>query len=148
MVRGVGLRQELRMPSAPVPVAAALALALTVTGCAGRGSVEDDAVAEATTAFLAAAQGAPDRACDLLAPATLETVSSDGDCGTAMEEVTSSGGSGTGEPVVETWGRDAMVRWGEQTVFLARFDDGWRVTAAGCESRGEDLPFDCAVEGR
>ena len=56
--------------------------------------------------------------------------------------------SAPGEPEIDVYGRDAMVRWGGSTLFLARFDDGWRVTAAGCAPRGEDLPYDCAVEGR
>jgi hypothetical protein len=31
------------------------------------------------------------------------------------------------------------------SVFLAEFDNGWRVTAAGCTSRGESLPYQCVV---
>ena len=43
---------------------------------------------------------------------------------------------------------DAIVRWGAETMFLARFDNGWLVTAAGCTPRGKDLPYDCSIEGR
>lgn len=135
------------MPFAPV--ALATALTLLVTGCAGRGSAEDQAAADAATQFLAAVGTAPESGCDLLAPATLEQLESDGEqCGEALGEVASSGSPGSGEPRVDVYGRDAMVRWGGATLFLARFDDGWRVTAAGCEPRGKDLPYDCTIEGR
>lgn len=123
--------------------------ALALGGCAGRGSVEDGAAGDAATAFFAAASAAPQGACDLLAPATLEVLRSDGeDCADALAEVAPDGGVTGTEPTVEVYGRDAIVRWGSETVFLARFDDGWLVTAAGCRPRGEDLPYDCSVEGR
>ena len=48
---------------------------------------------------------------------------------------------------VEVWGQNASVRVDEGAVFLSRFTTGWRVVAAGCEWRGEDLPYDCAVRG-
>ena len=36
----------------------------------------------------------------------------------------------------------------QETVFLALFDDGWRVTAAGCTRlAGPAEPYDCDVEG-
>ena len=47
---------------------------------------------------------------------------------------------------VEIWGGDAQVRLGADTLFLTRTDTGWKVTAAGCESRGE-APYDCEVDG-
>lgn len=130
-------------------VVAALGLALLVTGCAGRGSVEEGAAGDAATAFFAATSSAPEGACDLLAPATLETLRSDGeDCADALAEVAPGDALEATEPTVEVFGRDAMVRWGPATLFLARFDQGWLVTAAGCEPRGDDLPYDCSVEGR
>ncbi|MFW5471202.1 hypothetical protein ACOCJ4_14280 [Knoellia sp. CPCC 206435] len=127
----------------------AVSLALVLGGCAARGSVEDTAAGDAATAFLAAASSAPEGACDLLAPATLEELRSVGDdCAGALGEVAPEGGPSGTEPTVEVYGRDAMVRWGATTLFLARFDEGWLVTAAGCEPRGKDLPYDCSVEGR
>jgi hypothetical protein len=135
------------MPAAlvAIPVAATLLL----TGCSGRGSAENDAVADTATRFLAAASSAPESGCELLAPATLEQLKSDDEqCADAIGEVASGGTPTSGEPRVEVYGRDALVRWDAATLFLARFDDGWRVVAAGCESRGKDLPYDCTVEGR
>lgn len=131
------------------PAALVLMLALALGGCAGRGSVEGGAAGDAATAFLAAVSAAPEGACDLLAPATLEELRSDGEaCADALAGVDPQDGQDGTEPTVEVYGRDAMVRWGSSTLFLARFDDGWLVTAAGCEPRGADLPYDCSVEGR
>lgn len=130
-------------------VALPLAVTLLLAGCAGRGSAEDAAVGDAATAFFAAAGSAPAGACDLLAPATRDSIQADGeDCADALAEVAADGDVDSAEPRVDVYGRDAMVRWGAQTLFLARFDDGWLVTAAGCEPRGKDLPHDCTIEGR
>ncbi|WP_203045049.1 hypothetical protein [Pimelobacter simplex] len=46
----------------------------------------------------------------------------------------------------EVYATAAQVRTGTDTVFLGRFDDGWRVVAAGCAASG-DAPYECAVEG-
>lgn len=128
-------------------VAGAATLALLLAGCAGRGSAENEPVAETATSFLASVASAPDQGCELLAPATLEEVEADGErCADVLPDAAGSA-PGSGEPQVDVYGRDAMVRWGDQTLFLARFDDGWRVTAAGCEPTGQDLPYDCEVEG-
>lgn len=129
---------------------ASVAALAAVGGCSGRGSAEEGRAGDAATAFLAAVSTAPDRACDLLAPATLENLRSDGDdCASALTEVAPRGDLTSTQPTVEVFGRDAIVRWGDETLFLARFDDGgWLVTAAGCQPRGVDVPFDCTVEGR
>jgi hypothetical protein len=42
------------------------------------------------------------------------------------------------------WSNQARVRAGTDTVFLTRWGDGWRVTAAGCEPR-DDGPYDCDI---
>jgi hypothetical protein len=137
------------MPSLALSLVLPLAAALLVSGCAARGSAEDGAVADAATRFLATAGTTPDAACDLLAPATRETLSADGQaCADALADADPGSEVDSTEPRIDVYGRDAMVRWGAQTLFLARFDDGWLVTAAGCEPRGEDLPYDCTVEGR
>jgi hypothetical protein len=44
---------------------------------------------------------------------------------------------------VELWGDEAMAHVGDTRMYLHRFDDGWRVTGAGC--RGE--PGGCEVGG-
>ena len=47
---------------------------------------------------------------------------------------------------VKVYGKDAVAYLERDTVFLARFDDGWRVTAAGC-TPNSGRPYDCDVEG-
>jgi len=47
---------------------------------------------------------------------------------------------------VEVWGGSAQVHLAGDTVFLLRFPDGWRVSAAGCTAQGE-APYRCEVRG-
>ena len=47
---------------------------------------------------------------------------------------------------VEVWGDTAQVHLAGDTVFLLRFPDGWRVSAAGCAPQG-DAPYRCEVRG-
>ena len=46
-------------------------------------------------------------------------------------------------------GHAAQVVSDGQAIFLARFDQGWLVTAAGCERESDDqaTPYLCAVKG-
>jgi hypothetical protein len=46
---------------------------------------------------------------------------------------------------VQVWGGRALVVLDHDTLFVARFDGGWRVTAAGCTPR-KDRPYDCTVK--
>ena len=121
-------------------LAGAGALAL-LTGCA---SASDPDVAAVATAFEDPG-GDPQARCDLLAPATLATFEADesAPCADAIADVPLPGGE-AGE--VQVWGGDAQVRLGDDTVFLTETSAGWKVTAAGCEPRGE-APYDCEVEG-
>jgi len=48
---------------------------------------------------------------------------------------------------VDVYGHDARVVLAKDVVFLARFPQGWRVTAAGCTSRAKDDPYDCVLAG-
>ena len=86
------------------------------------------------------------RACALLseeARARLEAAAAS-DCVTALPRPRLPGDA-AGE--IQVWGHSAMARVGAGAVFLARYRDGWRIIAAGCESRGDDRPYDCAVRG-
>jgi hypothetical protein len=47
---------------------------------------------------------------------------------------------------VEVWSDAAQVRLAGDTVFLLRFPDGWRVSAAGCTPE-EEAPYECEVQG-
>jgi hypothetical protein len=47
--------------------------------------------------------------------------------------------------VTERFGHHAQVRFDADTAFLAEYDDGWKVIAAGCTAR-DPLPYDCVIE--
>ncbi len=123
-----------------VLLAGAAAL-LLLTGCSGASD------AEATDVALAFedASGDPRMRCDLLAPGTRAVFESEAAarCAEAIGNVPLPGGEVT---AVEVWGGDAQIRLGRETVFLTETDEGWRVTAAGCEPRGA-APYDCEVQG-
>jgi hypothetical protein len=122
-------------------LAGAGALAVLLTGCS---SASEHDVSGVATAFEDQSADSQQR-CDLLAPATLATFESDesAPCADAIADVPLPGGKVTS---VEVWGGDAQVRLGSDTLFLTETDAGWRVTAAGCESRGEE-PYHCEVDG-
>jgi hypothetical protein len=134
-------RRRSRVIRGRVLLGAGGALALLLTGCS---SASEPDVARVATVFEDPA-GDPQTRCDLLAPATLVTFESEesAPCADALTQVPLPGGEVT---AVEVWGGDAQVRLGDETVFLTETDAGWRVTAAGCEPRGE-APYDCEVEG-
>ncbi len=126
-------------------VAVALVGALLLAGCSSVAAAE--AHAQAMT-FLTAAATDPEAACQLVAPGTLARLERDGGCVAALSALS---GSSTGweDAVTEVASQSAQVRRGDQAVFLARFDDGWRVTAAGCTRASADpaLPYDCLIAG-
>jgi hypothetical protein len=54
----------------------------------------------------------------------------------------------TGPPgATQVWGDAAQVRASGDTVFLSGYAQGWRITGAGCEPRGEGLPYECELGG-
>jgi hypothetical protein len=123
---------------------------LLVGACSGQGSGEDANAAAAAVEFSRSLGAAPQTACGLLAPKTLEELeATDGACAGALpgalpEEVEAS----TGAPrSTEVYGKAAIVHLSTDTIFLARFRDGWRVTAAGCTAREAGRPYDCKVKG-
>jgi hypothetical protein len=81
----------------------------------------------------------------MLAPATLQELEADGRCEQALAARRLP--EARSVRTVQTYGKDAIVHLDQDTVFLARFEDGWRVTAAGCTPDGE-RPYDCAVKGK
>lgn len=123
---------------AVVVVAAALALG----GCTNVGG---QAVEEAAVSFVRAA---PTEACALLAPDTLARVEEQ--AGAPCPDALPGLGLPTGTAVrtVELAVQSAQVQFDDQVLFLARFPDGWRVTAAGCVRDDPDpaVPYECEVE--
>ncbi|XVV11148.1 hypothetical protein ACQP2X_40875 [Actinoplanes sp. CA-131856] len=122
----------------------ALMLLASVSGCASVGSQEDAAAGKATGLLTAVAAGDGDAACALLAPDTVKAVAEDEPCPEAILDK-SLPRPGT---VVETsvYGQWAQVKLSDDTIFLAAFDEGWRVVAAGCTPQAS-RPYDCTVEG-
>jgi hypothetical protein len=127
---------------------ALLAGTLLLTACSGQGNAQQDAAAAVAVRFLKAQAADPQTACDLLAPQTLEEVQQDG---AACTEALPAKATDSGEaavPSVEVYGKDAIARFAKDTVFLALFADGWKVTAANCQESVKDRPFDCSVKGK
>ncbi|MDQ4110089.1 MAG: hypothetical protein M3306_03160 [Actinomycetota bacterium] len=122
------------------PVAAAVVL---LGGC----GATDDAPAERAEHFhQALADGDAAGACDDLAEETRTSLEQQ-EGKPCDQAITSQDLSADLDRVeTEVYGSMAQVRLGDETVFLSRFDDGWRVTAAGCQPTSGDRPHDCALE--
>ena len=118
-----------------------LAAALVLTGC---GSASDGA-RDTALGFYDQLGREPARACELLAPGTIEELeSTDGPCEQSLPE--SDLPAAARARHVDVFGKRAMVELDADVMFLAHFDDGWRVVAAGCTPRPE-RPYDCSVKG-
>lgn len=123
----------------------ALLLVATPFVLAGCADARTGAVEEAATSFVQdLGSGDLAGACDLLAPATRERVERAGTCAGVLGGARLPAGSRVQSS--EVWGTSALVRTAGDTLFLTETDGGWKVSAAGCRSRGE-APYDCAVEG-
>ena len=112
-------------------------VALATSGCSAAAEQE-------VRAAVAALAADPAAACSRLAPDTAEAVAESGtDCAAVLARFT-----GAAAPQVEVAGESAIARFSDQVVFLARFPQGWLVTAAGCVRDDPDpaVPYDCEVE--
>jgi hypothetical protein len=118
---------------------------IAVSACTGPGADQAGQVADS---FARLASDDPGKACDLLAPRTREDIekAAEKSCVEALPDEDLPDPS----PLlsVEVFGHDAIARLGNDTVFLARFPEGWRVTAAGCQRGPNDAkPYDCDISG-
>ncbi|QES09696.1 hypothetical protein DEJ44_31400 [Streptomyces venezuelae] len=129
------------------PLAGVLLAAALLSGC-GASAAREDGASRAGRLFTTALAADDLRAgCELLAPETREQVESDakGPCGPALRSLDlPKAGAQLG---VEVYGRQALLRMRNDTLFLSQFDDGWKVTAAGCVPQAEDEPYQCALKG-
>jgi septal ring factor EnvC (AmiA/AmiB activator) len=118
--------------------AALVLVVLAVSGCA-----ESAGAAAAAQEFRrAAGTGDASAACSMLSPKAREKAAASSTC---EEQFGSLQLPTTGAVVrTERYGRNAMVVFGDDTVFLTAAASGWLVTGAGCKPRGE-LPYDCEV---
>jgi hypothetical protein len=136
-------------------LAAAGLLGLTVTACSGTDSGDVESTARDFYRALDAHDGAG--ACRLLAPPTRSEVEQSAGKPCAQAIVEERIGGATGSAHVEVYGTMGQVRWSEETTFLTRYDDGWRVLAAGCalparsttgdtNDAGDPERYDCSVK--
>jgi hypothetical protein len=119
-------------------------LTLALAGCADE---QDRAAADATEQFYAAVgSGDGATACALLAARARDELeqSSGKPCDRAILEEDLPAGGSVG--AAEVYGTMAQVAFGTDTVFLTRFDTGWRVVGSGCTPSGVDRPFSCRVK--
>lgn len=119
----------------------AVVLAAGVVLLGGCGDLSGAEVEDVATAF-ARAGGEPATRCDLLAGSTLAQVQQEGPCEDVLVELPLGSGEVT---AVEVWGEEAQVRLSDDTLFLTRTADGWRISAAACTPRGAELPYACEV---
>jgi hypothetical protein len=123
----------------------ALSVLLALSGCAGQGNAEADNVKATADQFVGSLPTATATACGLLAPETRRALEeSEGSCVDALPEFTEAATGAVRS--LEVYGKDAVVYLSTDTLFLARFTQGWRVTAAGC-TRQLERPYDCKVRG-
>jgi hypothetical protein len=121
--------------------ASSLLAVLAVSGCApdsaGAGAAAEDF-------RRAVAGGDTSTACSMLSPQTRQDVAKDSTC---EEQLASLELSVDGADLqTERYGRNAMVEFEDDTVFLTVTGSGWQVTGAGCTPRGES-PYECEVGG-
>lgn len=121
-----------------------VATGVTLCLCAACGSGGDPARTAATRFVGAVEQGDDGAACAMLAPATVESLTSDG---TSCETELGSLDLPTDQDVSETsvWSDRAQVRTSSDVLFLVEMPDGWRVAAAGC-TRQPDETYQCQLE--
>ena len=119
----------------------------TTQGCGvSDGSVGPGAQTTAQRFTHAVSSGNHAQACSLLAPQTkaqLEQAAGK-PCAVALAEENLPAADAFEDSA--TFGTMAQVRFAGDTVFLAKFAQGWKVFAAGC-SPAPGQPYDCRVQG-
>lgn len=132
------------MRSLASSVLAAVAVALLATACGS--PADSSAEQEASGLRTALANRDGEAACALLAASTRRELerSSGKACATAVLEESLPVGHGAAQ--VRVFGTMAQVRYDGDTMFLSRYDVGWRVTAAGCTPTPAGI-YDCVLTG-
>lgn len=130
----------------PVWLLGAAATALLLSGCGSLGP-DTDGAATAAQNFLRATAGHDGAsACQKLSTRVAREVEqSEGKpCAQAVLDIGLPDAGHVRD--VQVWGRRGLVVLDHDAVFVAKFDRGWRVIAAGCTPR-KDRPYDCRVKG-
>jgi hypothetical protein len=140
------MRFRMSGPAQLMQVAALASMVLAVAGCSGSNPGADAAAQVAVEFHEMVSSGDPSSGCDLLAPAVVEKLEN-GSAGTCGEKLSALNlPSATRATESKAYGSSAQVFLDEDTVFLTKTGGHWKITAAGCISRGE-RPYDCEVEG-
>jgi hypothetical protein len=132
------------MPRGPW-LLAPVALATVLGGCSSLGPDSSGAAGVARAFHAATAAGDGSAACARLSTRLAdELAQSGGSCEQAV--LAADVPAADAVRSVQVWGGRGLVVLDHDVVFLAEFDGGWRVTAAGCSPR-KDRPYDCTVKG-
>ena len=136
---------ELRGSRLAVACAGLLSL-LTLAGCASdRTAAAAGAAQEFYRAFIA---GNVSEACSLLQAETREETARTGGAGSCENQLRGQQLPDAGKILhIDIYGRNALVKFENDTVFLTTSKDGWKITAAGCTPNGE-APYRCEVGGK
>ncbi|MFF0558891.1 hypothetical protein [Streptomyces sp. NPDC004266] len=86
-------------------------------------------------------------ACELLAPESRDQLEEEEKKPCAQALASQDLPRGGGVRGVDVHGRQALLRLHGDTLFLSQFDEGWRVTAAGCAPEPGDTPYSCVLKG-
>ncbi|MFI0352680.1 hypothetical protein [Actinomadura sp. 9N407] len=134
------LRWGVRIPAGRVLFGAVL-LGAACSGCA---AADEDGVQAAVSGLYQAVRNGDGRAaCEHLLPRAASALETGGS--QCAQEILGLGLEGGPVAEVEVWSDQARASAGTDTVFLTRWGEGWRISAAGCRAQGE-RPYDCEVQ--
>jgi len=124
---------------------AGLVSLLALSACAPAGTAAAAAAQEFHQAVMA---GRLSEACSLLQAETREETARTGGSGSCENQLQGAHLPDAGKSLhSEIYGRNAVVEFEKDTVFLTASQGGWKITAAGCTPQGE-APYTCEVGGK
>ncbi|SOE58791.1 hypothetical protein SAMN05446589_1420 [Streptomyces sp. OV198] len=118
----------------------------TVGGCGTVAERRDDVRDTAAVFEQALGEGAYDRVCAVLAPATVQELeqSSESPCAKALNDQSPPPGGAVRR--TDVYGNQARTVLSSDTLFLSHFTSGWKVVAAGCRPQPQQ-PYQCRIKG-
>lgn len=132
------------------PWLSALAVLFAVSACGTLPERRDDVTAEVSRFERALAAGQHEQLCAALAPTTREEweQSAKSPCEDAIGQAIDDRELPAAGDVrgTDVYGDQARVILERDTLFLAHFPTGWKVTAAGCQPRRQ-RPYECEIKG-
>jgi hypothetical protein len=118
---------------------------LALSACAPVGTAAAGAAQEFHQAVMA---GHLSEACSLLQAETRKETARTGGPGSCENQLQGAHLPDAGKSLhTEIYGRNAVVEFEKDTVFLTASEAGWKITAAGCTPQGE-APYTCEVGGK